>query len=79
MEIDRRERPVKAVVRRTDVFSAHPDHHQLLDYFKASNPNGDLKQLFLVHGEASQMQRLAEDVEGVEEVHTPLKGQSFIV
>ena len=79
VEIDRRERPVKAVVRRTDVFSAHPDHNQLLDYFKASNPNGDLKKLFLVHGEASQMQRLAEDVDGVEEVHTPLKGQSFIV
>ena len=79
VEIDRRERPVKARVSRTDVFSAQPDHQQLLDYFKASNESGSLKKLFLVHGEAGQMQRLADDVGGIDEVQTPLKGQSFIV
>ena len=41
--------------------------------------SGSLKKLFLVHGEAGQMQRLADDVGGIEEVQTPLKGQSFIV
>ena len=75
VEIDRRQRPVRAVIKRTDVFSAHPDHPQLLEYFKRSN-DGKLQKLFLVHGDATQMEKLAADVEGCEVV-TPTKGQTF--
>jgi metallo-beta-lactamase family protein len=75
VEIDRKQRPVRAVIKRTDVFSAHPDHPQLLDYFKRSN-DGKLKKLFLVHGDATQMDKLASDVTGCE-VITPNKGQTF--
>ena len=75
VEIDRRQRPVRAVIKRTDVFSAHPDHPQLLEYFDRSN-DGKLKKLFLVHGDATQMDKLAADIKGCE-VITPNKGQTF--
>ena len=48
---------------------------QLLEYFKRSN-DGKLQKLFLVHGDATQMEKLAADVEGCEVV-TPIKGQTF--
>jgi metallo-beta-lactamase family protein len=75
VEIERRQRAVKAKILRTDVFSAHPDHNQLLNYFQASN-KGSLKQIYLVHGELDQMKKLAADVRNIE-VLTPFKGQSF--
>jgi metallo-beta-lactamase family protein len=75
VEIEHRKRPVRAVIKRTDVFSAHPDHPQLLDYFERSN-DGKLKKLFLVHGDPTQMDILANDVKGVEVV-TPMRGQQF--
>ena len=73
VEIDRKNRPVHAQIRRTDVFSAHPDHPQLLEYFERSK---GIKKLFLVHGDANQMDKLAADVKHCE-VFTPIKGQSF--
>ena len=75
VEIDHRKRPVRSLIKRTDVFSAHTDHPQLLDYFDRSN-DGQLKKLFLVHGDATQMDTLAADVKGCE-VITPNKGQWF--
>jgi metallo-beta-lactamase family protein len=66
---------VHAKIKRTDVFSAHPDHPQMLNYFRASN-DGSLKQLFLVHGDATQMELLANDVDHTT-VHLPEKGQTF--
>lgn len=75
VEIEHRKRPVRAVIKRTDVFSAHPDHPQLLDYFERSN-DGNLKKLFLVHGDPTQMDILANDIKGVEVV-TPMRGQQF--
>jgi metallo-beta-lactamase family protein len=77
VEINRKERPVYSKIARTDVFSAHPDHPQLLSYFEETRKRGHLQKLFLVHGEETQMKALAVDVKGVSEVHTPLKGQSF--
>lgn len=75
VEINRKPRPVFAKIKRTDVFSAHPDHPQLINYFQASN-QGNLKEIFLVHGDPTQMEILANDV-----THTtitlPEKGQTF--
>lgn len=75
VEIDRKNRPVRAKIRRTDVFSAHPDHQQLIDYFGKSD-TGKLKKLFLVHGEMHQMEKLASDVKNIQ-VECPIKGQTF--
>jgi hypothetical protein len=47
----------------------------MLAYFKQSNP-GSLKQLFLVHGDAQQMELLANDVDHTL-VSMPEKGQTF--
>ena len=75
VEINRKPRPVHAKIKRTDVFSAHPDHPQMLEYFEQSN-DGALKNVFLVHGDASQMEILANDVKHTE-VIIPEKGQTF--
>lgn len=75
IEINRKPRPVFAKIKRTDVFSAHPDHPQMLNYFQESN-DGSLKKIFLVHGDDDQMRILANDVKHTE-VITPEKGQSF--
>lgn len=76
VEINYKPRPVRAAVKRTDVFSAHPDHEQMKNYFKASNSGGKLKGLFLVHGDPVQMEKLALDVDHCN-VHMPNKGQTF--
>lgn len=75
VEINRKPRPVHAKIKRTDVFSAHPDHPQMLDYFKQSN-DGALRSVFLVHGDATQMEILANDVKHTQ-VIIPEKGQTF--
>ncbi|MFM1762942.1 MAG: hypothetical protein RLZZ512_732 [Bacteroidota bacterium] len=76
VEINRKPRPVHAKIKRTDVFSAHPDHQQMVTYFEESNPKGDLKNIFLVHGDETQMGILANDVKHTQ-VTMPEKGQSF--
>jgi Cft2 family RNA processing exonuclease len=75
---------VHAAIRRTDVFSAHPDHAQLVNYFEETQKRGNLKKLFLVHGDKYQMQLLKTDLDGNAdfvnvEVETPLRGQQFIL
>jgi hypothetical protein len=47
----------------------------MLEYFEQSN-DGSLKNVFLVHGDASQMEILANDVKHTE-VIIPEKGQTF--
>ncbi|MFZ9970050.1 MAG: MBL fold metallo-hydrolase [Bacteroidia bacterium] len=75
VEINHKPRAVRAAVRKTDAFSAHPDHDQLLDYFKACD-EGELEEIFLVHGDPLQMEILARDVR-LFSVHTPKPGYSF--
>ena len=75
VEINHKPRAVRAAVRKTDAFSAHPDHDQLLDYFKACD-EGHLDSIFLVHGDPLQMEILARDVRHCT-VHTPNAGDSF--
>jgi metallo-beta-lactamase family protein len=43
---------VKALVRSIDSFSGHADRHELARYVE--NLNGDLKKIFVVHGEENQ-------------------------
>jgi hypothetical protein len=47
----------------------------MLNYFQESN-DGALKKVFLVHGDATQMEILANDVKHTE-VIIPEKGQTF--
>lgn len=76
VEIDKKQKEVHSKIIRTDVFSAHPDHSQLVDYFQRTAKAGSVKKLFLVHGEEAQMMKLAEDIDFIE-VHTPMRGEVF--
>lgn len=56
ISIKGREFPVFAQVKRTDVFSSHPDHHGLTDYITRAGAGA--RQIFLVHGELPAMETL---------------------
>ncbi|MBS3915802.1 MAG: MBL fold metallo-hydrolase [Bacteroidetes bacterium] len=75
IEIQNAKRPARAQIARTDAFSAHLDHNGLLKYLRAS-VNGVTKGLYLVHGDADQMQMLADDIDFVK-VTIPEKGVEY--
>ncbi len=57
--IRHRELSVYATIKQTDLFSGHADHNDLLNFVRDQNPE-KLKQIFLVHGEESSMEKLQE-------------------
>lgn len=57
-----RELMVYASIKQTDLLSGHGDHKDLIDMVKHQDPT-KLKKVFLVHGELSSMEKLAEDLE----------------
>lgn len=75
VEINFKKHPVRADIYRTDAFSAHPDHDGLLRYLRQS-VNGVTKGIFLVHGDADQMQKLAADI-NFAPVIIPEKGRIY--
>jgi metallo-beta-lactamase family protein len=62
---------VNAEVVKTDVFSAHADRGELLDYVKGAQKG--LKGIFLVHGEPKQAESLAHGIKelGINDVFIP--------
>ena len=59
VHIKDRDLAVYATIKQTDLFSAHGDHEDLVDTVKQIN-SAKLKQVFLVHGETTSMQALAD-------------------
>ena len=59
VHIKDRDLSVYATIKQTDLFSAHGDHQDLVDTVKYNHP-AKLKQVFLVHGETTSMQALAD-------------------
>src|SRR5690606_26711675 len=67
---------VFAKVDRTDLFSGHADHHDILNYISAI-PNKP-ERIFLVHGEQNSMLALQKDLESRQyQVSIPEKGMVF--
>ena len=62
VHIKDREMAVYATIKKTDVLSAHGDHADLVNTVKALDEE-KLKEVFLVHGETSSMESLAEALE----------------
>jgi metallo-beta-lactamase family protein len=62
VHIKDRDLAVYATIKKTDVLSAHGDHDDLVANIK-SQDNKSLKGVFLVHGEESSMQALADTLE----------------
>src|ERR1700712_3695356 len=77
VHIKDRDLAVYATIKQTDVLSAHGDHDDLLAVVKHQDKS-KLKNVFLVHGEASSMQIFADAIEAEGYVVTvPEKGVSY--
>ena len=68
---------VGAQVKRAEGYSAHADRAELLNWISRIQSQGDLKRVFLVHGEDESMTALAEGLreQGVPQVDMPERGQ----
>ena len=75
IEINHKKRPARADIKRTDAFSAHPDHPGLIKYI-SETMNDNLKSIFLVHGDEIRMDSLIEDIP-FKRVYKPKKGEEF--
>lgn len=79
VHIKDRDLAVYATIKQTDVLSAHGDHDDLMNNVRSQDKT-KLKNIFLVHGEDSSMQALADSLEG--EVYTvtiPEKGLTYTI
>ncbi|MGH7507500.1 MAG: MBL fold metallo-hydrolase [Longimicrobiales bacterium] len=74
---DRRE--LRARVRRADSYSAHADRNGLLGWAREAAGKGDVKRIFLVHGEEDAMRALSAGLreQGAPAVEMPERGQKF--
>ncbi|RYD89675.1 MAG: MBL fold metallo-hydrolase, partial [Sphingobacteriales bacterium] len=63
VHIKDRDLAVYATIKKTDVLSAHGDHEDLLNNITTSQAADKLKGVYLVHGEATSMQVLADSLE----------------
>ena len=67
---------VFAKIDRTDLFSGHADHHDILNYISAIPKKPE--RIFLVHGEQNSMLALQKDLESRQyQVSIPEKGMVF--
>jgi metallo-beta-lactamase family protein len=71
------ERDLKAQVHVLNGFSAHADQNNLVDYARASNRNGTLRQIVLVHGEPRAQSALQKKIDeaGLPPTAAPAPGQ----
>ncbi len=70
---------LRAQVKRAEGYSAHADRTELLDWAARVGSQGDLKRVFLVHGEDEALTALADGLraQGVPQVDIPERGQTF--
>jgi metallo-beta-lactamase family protein len=79
VHIKDRDLAVYATIKQTDVLSAHGDHEDLVNNIKTQD-KAKLKGVYLVHGEESSMQALADSLnEDGYVVTIPEKGVSYIL
>lgn len=72
-------RDVRAEVRKLNSFSAHADRHDLYEWAAKCKEKGNLKGVFLVHGDEDQANSLKEflDKENFPQVRVPDRGEIF--
>jgi metallo-beta-lactamase family protein len=72
---------VRAQVKRAEGYSAHADRTELLDWAARVQAQGDLKRVFLVHGEEEGLLALSDGLreQGVPQVDIPERGQAVEV
>ncbi len=88
IRIKNKDRNVYAKIARTDIFSSHPDHDEIMNYIRITNNHTKehhdgqgLKKIFLIHGEIEQlnaMQGALAEI-GINQIEIPEKGQEYIL
>jgi metallo-beta-lactamase family protein len=70
---------VRAQIRKAEGYSAHADQAELLNWVARTQSQGDLKRVFLVHGEEEGITALSQGLreQGVPQVDAPERGQTF--
>jgi metallo-beta-lactamase family protein len=70
---------VRARIERAEGYSAHADREELLTWAGAIQAQGQLEQVFLVHGEEESCLALADALQerGVPRADVPERGQIF--
>ena len=70
---------ITADVRKAEGYSAHADRKGLLRWASRVQDRGDVKHIFLVHGEQEGLTALAAGLEdaGAADVRIPERGQRF--
>jgi metallo-beta-lactamase family protein len=70
---------VYAVVKSTDVFSAHPDSKGLIEYVESTAQESNLKRVFLVHGDEESLRDFKSTLDNLDicNITIPERGQSF--
>ncbi len=70
---------LKASVRKAEGYSAHADRDGLLNWASQVSSAGDVKRIFLVHGEEDAMSALASGLRkrGAADVRIPERGDEF--
>jgi len=70
---------VRARIQQIGSYSAHADREELLAWAAGVQQGGELKRVFLVHGEEASSLALADGLrlQGVEKVEVPERGQAF--
>ncbi|TAF78492.1 MAG: MBL fold metallo-hydrolase [Sphingobacteriales bacterium] len=77
VKVKGRDLSVFATIKKTDLFSGHGDHADLMAYI-THTPAQKLKTVFLVHGEPDGMQALQTDLQAQHyNVKIPRKGEIF--
>jgi metallo-beta-lactamase family protein len=73
------ETEIRASVRKAEGYSAHADRKGLLNWAKRVQDAGDVKHIFLVHGEEEGLTALAGGLKerGAADVQVPERGQKF--
>ncbi|MFN2250616.1 MAG: MBL fold metallo-hydrolase RNA specificity domain-containing protein [Anaerolineae bacterium] len=74
-----KEYDVRAQIEQVEGYSAHADHDGLVSWASQVRDSGQLKRVFLVHGEEEAMVALAAGLtaEGIVEPEMPVRGQAF--
>lgn len=73
------EHPIRAEVETIGGYSAHADRNELRGWVKRLG--GPIRRAFCVHGEGTALSAMAEILksEGIQEVHVPKHGESFVL
>jgi metallo-beta-lactamase family protein len=72
---------IRANVKKAEGYSAHADRKGLLNWASRIQESGNVKHVFLVHGEQEGMSALASGLrdQGAADVQLPVRGQRFVL